>query len=198
MAALSINNIKPVDGKHNNVQERNVALDFYRILCMFLITTIHIINYSDLIDHIPQTHINFYVINLLKTLQVFSISGFTMISAYFLIGRTSTKKKTISFILQLAFFSIIIFLLSLVFISTDVSKTTFLKSLFPITFYHFWYPVNYVVLLLLIPFLNKAFKAFTRNEVLTGIIVLASVVSLFFHMNPFLIRLFSLVITRIV
>ncbi len=167
------------------MKDRNISIDIYRILCMFLITTIHIISYSGLITFIPQTHLNFYIVNIIQTFQSFSISGFTMISAYFLIDRVSTTKKLINFILQLWFFSILIFFISLIFISRDIKITTVLYSFFPLIFNHYWYPVNYVILLILAPFLNKAFKALTKNEMLVLLIILSSVVSLFFNIDPF-------------
>lgn len=167
------------------MRERNISIDCYRVLCMFLITTIHIVGYSDLINHITSNAFNFYFIIFIKVLQVFSISGFTMISSYFLIEKTSTSKKIVSFIFQLIFYSIIIFLLSLVFISKNISAKIILKSFFPILCNHYWYPINYIFLLILIPGLNKAFKVFNKKEQLSIIIVFAAIISFFFHINPF-------------
>lgn len=167
------------------MKKRNLSLDIYRILCMFLITTIHIVNYSNLMDHIHGTHLNFWLINCVKVLQIFSISGFTLISAYYLVDKPSNSKKIISFVLQVAFYSIQIFLLSLVFITRDFSKILLLKSVFPLLTYHYWYPVSYIILLVLAPFLNKMVHAFTGRELLTAIGVLAAVVSGFYHLDPF-------------
>ena len=81
---------------------------------MFLITTIHIIGYSNLS---PNNAYNAFFVDLLEVLQYFSISGFTLISGYFLCNKESTERKTVSFVLQLSFISILILFSSLLFSS---------------------------------------------------------------------------------
>ena len=166
------------------MKERNYSLDIYRLLCMFLITTIHIIGYSDLITFIPWNHLNFYIVEFINVLQFFSISGFTLISAYFLVETTTTTKKIISFEIQLLFYSVLIFLISL-FVSTDGFSVNMLKSFFPILSNHYWYPVNYILLLIAAPWLNKIIRMFSKKELFLVIIFLSIVSSVFFQLNPF-------------
>lgn len=166
------------------LRERNYALDLYRLLCMFLITTIHILGYSNLIDYIPWTHINFYIVEIIKVLQFFSINGFIMISSYFLIERDSTARKIISFEMQLLFYSIAVFFVSL-FITTDGFSVNLFKSFFPLLTNHYWYPVNYIILLISSPWINKIVKKLNKKELLTIILFLSFVVSVFYHLNPF-------------
>lgn len=167
------------------MKTRNISLDIYRILCMFLITTIHIIGYSNLEKLVPLNHINFYVINIINVLQIFSISGFTLVSAYFLVNQTNTIKKAINFMLQLGFYSITILFLSFIFTSPEISLSLFIKSFFPVASNHYWYTINYLFLLMMAPFLNKTVYALTKKENLILIVVLTVAVSLFFHINPF-------------
>jgi surface polysaccharide O-acyltransferase-like enzyme len=77
------------------MKERNYSLDLYRIICMFLITTIHIFGYSNIMDSVSYTDFNFYFINFIKTLQSFSINGFVLISAYFLVNNKVSINSTV-------------------------------------------------------------------------------------------------------
>lgn len=167
------------------MKTRNTALDIYRILCMFLITTIHIINYSGLLTAIPDNHLNFWLVTGIQVLQVFSISGFTLISSYYLVDKPFKLRRLLRFALMVVFFSIVIYLLSLVLVKRDFSVLLVAKSFLPLTTYHYWYPVNYLILLALSPFLNKAIGAMTRKELLAGIGVLTLVSAVYFHLNPF-------------
>ena len=165
-------------------KERRISLDLYRILCMFLITTVHIDGYSKLLRVIDLGHYNFYLLNVLSVFQRFSITGFVLISAYFLVDSADTRKKIISFWLQLIFFSLTIFLLVCGLDPAAFSMKYLFKSLFPVFSYHYWYPVSYLILLIFAPIINKFIKALSRKELLTTILLLGFFVSVFFHLNP--------------
>lgn len=167
------------------MKTRNVALDLYRILCMFLITTIHMINYAGLVAEVPGGHLNYWLLNGIQVLQVFSISGFTLISAYYLVDKPFKLNRIIKFALSVIFYSIVIYLVSLILVKPGASKVLLLKSFFPFLTYHYWYPVNYLFLLVLSPFLNRMIGALTRKKLLLCIGVLIAFCSVYFHVNPF-------------
>lgn len=165
------------------MKERNHALDIYRLICVFLITTIHAIEYGDLLANVNQPSLNFILINLLKSLQLFSISGFMMISAYFLIENGFSIKKIVVFELQLIFYSLVILLFSSIFFSSFSLKGA-LKSLFPVATNHYWYALSYMIILVASSFLNKIVKLFSKAELKALIISLSVVVCLIFHLLP--------------
>lgn len=167
------------------MKTRNTALDIYRILCMFLITTIHIINYSDLVNAIPEGHLNFWLVNGIQVLQVFSISGFTLISSYYLVDRPFKLRRVLRFWLTVLFFSGVIYLLSLILVRPGFSVLLAAKSFLPFATYHYWYPVNYLFLLALSPFLNRLIGALSKKALLAGLGILALISSVYFHLSPF-------------
>ena len=170
------------------MKERNYGLDLYRICCMFLITTIHILGYSNITEAVPYTNFNFYLIYLIKVLQSFSISGFVLISAYFLVSKKSSVqssvKKVVSFELQTIFYSVLIMVLSILLISTSVSKSNLLKSFFPMLTNHYWYPVNYAFLLLVSPILNKFIYVLSERALKILVIGIFALFG-FVNLNPF-------------
>ena len=163
------------------MRARNNSLDLYKILCMFLITTIHIIGYSGIS---PTNTFNAFLVDFLEVLQYFSISGFTLITGYFLVDKKSTKAKVFNFIFLVSFFSIIIYLISLLF-KPQFSLSLIIRSFFPIIFAHYWYPINYLCLLILVPFLNQFARSLCKKQFLLFICVLAFITSTFFHLSPF-------------
>ena len=160
---------------------RNNSLDLYKILCMFLITTIHIIGYSRIS---PANTLNAFLIDFLEVLQYFSISGFTLITGYFLVEKRTTKTKIVNFVFLVSFFSIIIYLASILF-NPQTSLAIIIRSIFPFSFAHYWYSINYVFLLLLVPFLNKFAHSLCKKQFFIFICILAFITSTYFHLSPF-------------
>lgn len=165
-------------------QQRNIALDLYRLLCMFLITTVHILCYSDIGIVAQPGHYNFYISNGLYVLQRFCITGFVLISAYFLVNAMDVEKKAVSFLLRVSFSAVVILLFAGCFNPDAFSRKLILKSVFPVLTYHYWYPVSYMILLLFAPMLNKFVRSLSGKELLCSILLLAFFVSGFFHINP--------------
>lgn len=166
-------------------KERNTSLDLYRFLCMFLITTIHITGYCNLIGAVVPGQFNFYILHILYAFQRFAIAGFILISAYFLVESTDTAKKLITFWVQLIFFSIVIFGLTCLLIPSAFSWKHLIKSIFPVLTYHYWYPISYIILLIFAPLLNKFVRSITKTELLSAIFLLSFVISVFLPLNPF-------------
>ena len=164
------------------MSKRNTSLDIYRLLCMFLITTVHYFCYSSLAADISPTHVNYIFAVILRVLGTACVYGFVLISAYFLIDATTTLKKTVSFIMQVEFFSIIIFLLTLP--AVTFTPAILLKSCLPFLTKHYWYPISYVFLLLLVPSLNKVVRAFARESLLQFIITLSVILSVIIPLSP--------------
>ncbi len=169
---------------------RNVSLDLYRLLCMFLVTTIHMFSYSQTLELglIPSTHANFYAVSLLTALQPLALNGFVMLASYFLVNKSNTVKQVVRFELQLVFYSLVIFLVMTVLtLARDgaFSKSALVFSLFPSLTNHYWYGICYVILLLLAPFLNKAIVALGRSHHLGLVVILGIVCAVLFHLNPF-------------
>ena len=117
-------------------------------------------------------------------LQHFSISGFTLITGYFLVEKRTTKTKIVNFVFLVSFFSIIIYLASILF-NPQTSLAIIIRSIFPFSFAHYWYSINYVFLLLLVPFLNKFAHSLCKKQFFIFICILAFITSTYFHLSPF-------------
>ena len=172
--------------KLNKPKERQAGIDFYKILCCFPITTIHLFGYSEFLLNESITVPNFMVAVLLSAANRIGTSGFVFISGYYLSdkGTKIDLKRIINFILELNFISVFVFLVVLLF-NKNFSFNLLIKSIFPLLTQHFLYPFNYIVLLLLSPYLNLFIEKSNKQQ-LSGIIaILVSITCVFLKFDVF-------------
>ncbi len=100
-------------------------------------------------------------------------------------------KKLLNLILQVLTYTVTICIVSSFFMKLDL--TQILKSIFPISYAHYWFITNYILLYILSPFINKLINNMTKKEHSLLIIILVmiqSVIDLFlnaeFEMGKFI------------
>ena len=169
-----------------SIADRRIGIDFYKIFCCFLITTIHLFGYSDFLSIEDISLANFIVVGGISSANIVGTSGFVFITGYFLCtkGTQINLRRIITFVLQLNFVSIAIFGVVGI-VNKNFSLSLMIRSFFPILTQHFWYPFNYIVLLLMSPVLNIIVQKTTKNELRRIIILLVSIICVFLKINPF-------------
>lgn len=167
---------------------RAIGIDLFKILCCFLITTIHMFEYSGFLYIGEISPANAGFVSLIMAINRIGTSGFVFISGYYLStkGTMHTIKKIVSFLLEINFFSVSILFVSLIFAFPADSETV-LKSVFPILTQHYWYPFNYLILLMFSPYLNHLIQTFSKNTYLSFLVLLACVCCIFLKVNPYYI-----------
>lgn len=148
---------------------RNIGIDFYKILCSFFITMIHLLGYSNLLASADITKSNFVFAGLIEAASIIGVNGFVLISGYYLSAnpknaeRPVVVKRIVSFLLRVEFISILIFIVSFC-IFREIKLSVLFKSVFPVLGQHYWYVFNYLVLLIFMPYLNRFINAVSRSE----------------------------------
>ncbi len=163
-------------------KDRNYGIDLYRMFCMFLITSIHL-DYTSIEMYIAEHSFDAITYDVLKIVQLIGVNGFIMISAYFLIESEFNWKRIVRFWFRLEFCTILVFLCATTLIGSFSVKTA-LKSIFPITTQHYWYPVAYLILLLVFPLLNMIINGLNRKQHLALIITWFAFQALLLSANP--------------
>lgn len=140
---------------------RNSNIELLRIIAMILIIAHH---YS--VHGIFDFNSNFLSFNECW-IQFLSMGGkvgvniFILISGYFLITSKQFKlQKVVKLILQLFFYSILIYFIFLMMGQNKFNLNVF----FPITYQTWWFASTYFVLYILSPFINKFLLSLNRNE----------------------------------
>ncbi len=146
-----------------NRAKRLFSLDLFRVVCMFLITVRHAIGYcgGELLRK-DLGAAETVLLLVLESMMYVSVTGFIAISSYFLTNAKTTGKKVYRFGTQVWFYSAALFFVG-IFLG-EVGLGSMLKSFFPLLTAHYWYPLNYCILLLLVPYLNRLIGALEQKE----------------------------------
>lgn len=147
-------------------QERNYGIDLFKIVLMFMICMLHTLKRSGLLGLDTGT-LSYQVAWLLEVVCFCGVDGYALISGY---NANPNKKwggyaRIIEMWFQVFFYSCILsFILALIGIDGDMTMKTIIKSFFPVTFKVYWYFSQYVILVVLKPFINKFIVVLEVNE----------------------------------
>ena len=160
-------------GKNSNFsmmrEERLSNFELLRILAMFMIVAHHFVVHSGLNLTNELLSVNGIWMQLLMVGGKIGVNIFVLISGYFLIESSRLNYiKLIKFWLQVFFYSVFFFLITLLYqmlyIHTTVSISDIIHVLFPLSFEQWWFASVYFVLFLLSPFLNRLLKSINQKS----------------------------------
>lgn len=146
---------------------------------MLLIVSHHLVLYATNYSNLNTLNISSIFLKTLLTGGKLGVILFILITGYFSTSKNYNLKKILSLIIHTFFYSLIFLLVGLIF-NKDISIKILLKSIFPVTFNQYWFVSSYVVLFLLIPFLNKLISNLSKREYLYFLIIM----SLFINILP--------------
>lgn len=167
-------NIKNMNITHKN--QRNSNLEILRILAMTFIVIFHLVRHG--FDGVPfaLSNPNSIFLYFFATLGKLGVDIFIIISAYFMIKQKFTFRKLLILGGEVYFYSLMCLVIFALFITplTPISIQDILKSVLPIS-HGYWFIADYIVLMILSPFLNKAINKLSKSDflkLLTVIIIL--------------------------
>lgn len=141
------------------IQNRNSSIELLRIISMILIVFHHFAFHGGFKWQTNSVIISHFWYNFIYGGGKIGVNIFVLISGYFLIDRKISALDCIRRILkfwgQVFFYSVVIFLISIIIDTKNWGMQSLIKTCFPITFSAWWFASTYFVLLLIHPFLNK-------------------------------------------
>lgn len=147
-------------------KQRNLSIELLRILSMFLIVLHHSVYHGYLKNdaHIPKEALTSFI-GCLGAGGKVGVYIFIMISGYFLIQSNKWRfNKLKSIYGEVWFYSIAALLLNSILHITTLNLKCIVKSIFPIIFGSYWFMTAYMILLLLIPFINRCIETLTKKQ----------------------------------
>ena len=141
-------------------------IELLRILSMLLIVCNHFEGHALAIQGFEWDSPNLYSNWLIRGIGYIGVNLYVLISAYFLCKSTFKTKKLLQLLVEVWFYSIVIYFL---FVSTgrvSFSFMGFFKSFFPTLCSQYWFITCYVVLYALSPFYNKLISSLSDNKAL--------------------------------
>lgn len=147
------------------MKKRNAGIELLRIVLMFMVAVLHIINAGGVID--AARGANFWSLQVLKTAAFCSVNCFALISGYVGWNKRFRYHKLLSFWLQVVFYSFLITAAGKVLLPGTIATRTVLFSLIPVTSHQYWYVSSYFGLMLLMPLLNTGMQNLEKNQFTT-------------------------------
>lgn len=160
--------------------QRNTNLEILRIIAMLFIVAHHfaVNGFNDMTFVI--SNYNNYALYFLGILGKMGVVIFIFISAYFMIDSKFTFRKLLVLGGEVYFYTLSFLVIFLVFLTpaAPITLETWVLSLLPISHSAYWFITDYIVLMLLSPFLNKVLKGLSKGtylKLLVLVIILWSV-----------------------
>lgn len=157
---------------------RNYGVDFYRIVLTFMICLLHTLYLSGMLSSYEQGSFLYKINWLLETISYCAVDGYALISGYIAEKKVRNYERIITMWFQVFFYSfllsIILFFLGL---EGDMSRTTIIKSMIPVTSGTYWYFSAYFALSLLEPFIIKGLTQLNESDLKKIIILIIGIFS---------------------
>lgn len=151
-----------------SMEKRHAGIELLRIVAMLMIVTMHFLTHSgNLLEPGVETSLTGVLGTILENLCLGAVNAYVFISGYYGKGSRINTAKIIRFLCQVWFYSLLIPLIFLCF----GQRTGFqdgiygmLPYLFPIGTEHYWFATSFLLLMLLMPFLNRAAEGLSQKD----------------------------------
>lgn len=163
----------------NEKQERNYGIDLLKFISMYMVVQLHVLGCGGILGNCEKFSFNYYVAWFLEISAYCAVNVFAMITGYLMVEKKINRFKIIPLWLTVFLYSSLIALsfYFIPFLSSihEPSKTSIIKSFFPVISGQYWYFTAYFGLYFFIPyinmFVNSIEKRTHRNLCITIIVV---------------------------
>lgn len=148
-----------------NTKTRQSNFELLRIIAMMMIIGLHYFNgtMGGALNH--SIGYNYYLTHLFESLFIVGVNCFVLITGYFMIGKSEINiNKIIKLMISLIFYSLIFYGISIVIGQNHFSFKEIVFAIIPFVAGRRWFVEAYIILFLLIPFLNVALTSISIKK----------------------------------
>ena len=157
---------------------RQTGFEILRILSLYLICCVHIMNYGGILSHAEGTPLLF--LRLLYSIFLVAVNVFVLISGYFMIKSNFKFKKALCLWGQVILYCVVSYLISLLILKDEkFNLDNFVKCFFPYIYQKYWFFTAYIALYLISPVLKEVLNKLSRGKYTALVIALFVFVYLF-------------------
>ena len=167
----------------NSNNTRNYGIDLLRILSMFMICILHTLNKGSL--EAPAFSAIYETSWFIECFSIGAVNIYALISGYVGLNSRHKYSNIVMLWLQVAFYSVLFTLLSLIIGKENIGIKDIIGSLLPVSFSKYWFFTAYFALFFISPFLNTLIKKLEKKETENLLVIC---VVLFSLMPTFLLR----------
>lgn len=146
---------------------RQLNFEILRIVSMLMIVTLHYLDKGGALTKVTEEFsVNSYVAWLVEAFCIMSVNLYVLITGYFSSGTSFSIKKIGRIWGQVLFYSIVIGGIALAIGMQDFDIYAIFRYVFPVSTEHYWFATEYLLLCILMPFLNAGFEKMEQKTVL--------------------------------
>lgn len=157
-------------------RKRQAGIELLRMVAMMMIVTMHFLaNSGNLLEPGKPSDVSAVLGTILENFCLAAVNAYVFISGYFGYQGTFQVKRVLRFLCQIWFYSLLVPLVLMgLGISTGFQNGIYgiLPYLFPIETEHYWFATSFLLLMLLMPFLNLAAQHLPKKTYQTALVVL--------------------------
>ena len=151
--------------------KRNSNLELLRIVCILMILTLHYNNSTigGAFENVEIGSLNYYLINILESISTVAVNSFILITGYFSYKKESVKLSKIFNLLYICIVYGILIFLGYFIVTKNINLSIieqFIKTIFDR-----WFVIIYIILYLLIPYINKLISNLNEEKMRRLIII---------------------------
>lgn len=144
--------------------KRNYGIDLLRMLLMYMVVVLHILGQGGVLHSVEIRTANYYISWMLEALCFCAVNCYALITGYVHYGRKYRMNSLLTILAQILFYSIAIYSLFWIFMPERISFGALLNAFLPTNRVTHWFVSSYAGLFLMIPLLNAAIQAFSREQ----------------------------------
>ena len=147
-----------------------------RIFAMFMVITLHYLSKGGILTSATtEFSTASYVVWLIEAFAVVAVNVYVLITGYFLCESNMKPKRLLEIVCQVLWYTILIpvvLLLLGVVTPQNFDMYDLLRFVFPAHMKHYWFVTAYVILMLLVPFLNAGIQHMSREQLTFSTVLL--------------------------
>lgn len=142
----------------------NYAIDLLRIISMLMVVTLHFFSYNECVADIYKLSSCGIARMVIVSICSISVNCYILISGYYFMSTTLNLKKILKTILQVIFYSVIIYMMVVSIKFQKISLKETLYAFFPVSTRQYWYVTSYMGVTILTPVMKKICEKLEYKE----------------------------------
>lgn len=174
-------------GKKMTRKNRTSNLELLRIAAMLMIIALHQNGMANALAALAPHTTNYYIANIVESICICSVNCFVLVSGYFMIEKNEAPvQKCVHLLIDVAFWGLVGCGCALVFWGEAVGIKDIIIAVIPYIKGQRWFVRDYIILMLLAPFLNRCLVQLSKRSYQILLLVLLLVFSVWpsFFPNP--------------
>ncbi|KNZ42059.1 acyltransferase [Acetobacterium bakii] len=158
-----------------NAVVRQSNFELLRIISMLMIVGLHYFNgdMGGALSQLTQTDYNYYVTYFFESMFIVGVNTFVLITGYFQINKKCVQiNKVIELLFIMTFYGLFFYSIALILGWQSFSIVGTIKAAFPILIGLKWFIKVFIILYLLIPFLNAGLNQLTKKIYQTFLVIM--------------------------